>query len=548
MQQSVAIHGRKNLCNLLSYAEEILKGGERIVSDLAKDAMLAFYEHDVSGLEGVTAPDGDECWLRVARLRETASPEPDEAYRPWLAQSSGSGVFDAPQLADTRLVSVTIKEASDLIEAGLAMADDAMRPLGDLADRSDIVDVLLRLKNMPEFTAGFTAWVSGPWTAWAESEKPRRRSIAVYNRLFEIQQRMSAMGDDVPVEAIFGVGIARWNQPAGKINAPLIEAAVEFDLDPEDGALVVRPREQAPRLALRPFDLLEIDGVGKLHREASAQLERLHADPDVGFTPFERAGFETVLRMCHARLSASAVYERNAREDERDRTPPRADETLRISDTWVLYVRQRSVNFRCDDIRRLITQVQQIEDETDLPAPALQMTTRPTDRRVDDDEVDLGSAVLRMPEAPRVDVGRSPRSSSATGGGGGGGGRAKEEKAFFFPLPYNDDQIEIVRRLEDDSVSGVVVQGPPGTGKTHTIANIIAHYMATGQRVLVSAHEPEALAAIQHKLPESIRDLAISVIHSDREGSRKLEQAVDILATQVKQIDKRAYNERRIVD
>ena len=95
-------------------------------------------------------------------------------------------------------------------------------------------------------------------------------------------------------------------------------------------------------------------------------------------------------------------------------------------------------------------------------------------------------------------------------------------------------------------MSGVVVQGPPGTGKTHTIANIIAHYMATGRRVLVSAHEPEALAAIQHKLPETIRDLAISVIHSDREGSRRLEQAVDILATQVKQIDKRAYNERRI--
>lgn len=543
MQQPIAIQGRNNLCNLLSYAEEILKVGERAVSDLAKDAVMAFYEHDISGLEGVTAPDGDEYWLRVARLRETAPPEPHEVYRPWLAKPSGSGVFEPPQLSDTRLVPVTIEEASDLIEAGLATMDDVMKPLGDLANRSDMVDVLLRLNNMPEFAAGFAAWVGGPWTAWAESEKPRRRSIAVYNRLFEIQQRMSAMGDDVAVEVIFGAGIARWNHPAGKVNAPLIEAAVELDLDPEDGALVVRPREQAPRLALRPFDMLEIDGAGKLHREASAQLEGLYADPDIGFSPYERAGFERVLRMCHARLSASAVYERDVREDERDRTPPRADETLRISDTWVLYVRQRSVNFRCDDIRRLISQIQQIEDEADLPAPALQMTTRPTDRRVDDDDVDLGSTALRMPETPHVDVGRSPRSSSGTGGGGRG---AKEEKAFFFPLPYNDDQIEIVRRLEEDTVSGVVVQGPPGTGKTHTIANIIAHYMATGRRVLVSAHEPEALAAIQHKLPESIRDLAISVIHSDREGSRKLEQAIDILATQVKQIDKRAYNERRI--
>lgn len=541
MSQPAVPQGRKDLCNLLSYAEELLKVGERVVSDLARDAITAFYEHEIVGLEGVVAPGVDECWLRVARLRETAPPEPEGVHRPWLAPRSGSGPFDTPRLADTRLVSVTIEEASDLIEAGLAAADDIMTPLGDTADRSGTVDLLLRLANMAEFAAGFAEWVAGPWTAWVESEKPRKRSIAFYNRLFEIQQRMAAMGDDVPVEVMFGVGVARWNHPAGKVNIPLIEASVELELDPEDGAVVVRPREQAPRLALGPFDLLDVEGVGRLQRDASAQLARLYADPDVGFSPYERAGFEMVLRMCHARLSAAAIYERDAHEDEGDRTPPKSDEKLRISETWVLYVRQRSVNFRCDDIRRLVREVQQVEVEADLPAPALQMTARPTDRRVDEDTVDLGSTVLRLPEAPYVSAPIRPPL-----GTGGDGARSAEERAYFFPLPYNDDQIEIIRRLEDPAVNGVVVQGPPGTGKTHTIANIIAHYMATGRRVLVSAHEPEALVAIQHKLPESIRDLAISVIHSDREGSRKLEQAVDILATQVKQIDKRAYNQRRI--
>ena len=151
-----------------------------------------------------------------------------------------------------------------------------------------------------------------------------------------------------------------------------------MELAPEDGALLVRPREQAPRLVLRPFDVLEVEGVGKLHREASAHLQRLHDDPDVGFSPYERASFEGVLRMCHARLSAAAVFERDAREDDGDRTPPRADETLRISDTWVLFVRQRSVNFRCDDIHRLVAQIREAENEADLPAPARQMTTRPS--------------------------------------------------------------------------------------------------------------------------------------------------------------------------
>lgn len=69
--------------------------------------------------------------------------------------------------------------------------------------------------------------------------------------------------------------------------------------------------------------------------------------------------------------------------------------------------------------------------------------------------------------------------------------------------------------------------------------------MATGRRVLVSARSPEALSAIQGKLPGSIRDLAISVIHSDNEGAHRLEQAVRILASQIKQVDFRTYNSRR---
>ncbi len=536
----VAIQGREALCNLLGYADELLKAGERVVSDLARDAVMAFHEHEIAGLEGITAKDDGDCWLRVARLAEVAPPEPDPEYRPWLADPAESGVFAPPRLAETRLLAVGIEEASELIAAGLAMVDDVMQPRGGRANRADAVDVLLRLENLPEFAAGFEAWLAGAWTQWTESERPRRRSIAVYHQLFAVQQRMSSMGDDGPVETVFGVGMARWDHPAAKVNAPLIEAAVELELDPEDGALVIRSREQAPRLALRPFDLLEIESVGRLYREASARLQSLYDDPDVGFSPYMPASFEPVLRMCHARLSAAAVYERDARENEADRAPQTADGKLRISDGWVLYVRQRSLNFRRDDIQRLIAQVREAGDEADLPAPARQLTSRPGDRRVEQDIVDLGSTGPGLPETLQIHgPARSPAGTERSG-------EPEQSGRFFFPLPYNDEQIDIVRRLEQDSVSGVVVQGPPGTGKTHTIANIIAHYMATGRRVLVSAHAPEALAALRQKLPESIRDLAISVIHSDREGSRKLEQAIDILASQVRRIDKRAYNERRI--
>jgi very-short-patch-repair endonuclease/transcription elongation GreA/GreB family factor len=527
---------RKSIRNLLGYAEEILKAGERVVSDLSRDAMASFHEADVAGLDGVfvPSPESDGGWLRVARLHEAPAPRPDETYRDWLVPvGTSSGPFEQPTLRSSLLVRICVEEASDLIEAGLATQDDVMRPKGDHAS-DGVVDVLLRLTNLTEFGTAFNEWVAGPWADWETAERPRRKSIAFYNKLFEIQQRSSSMGDDTPVEAVFGVGVARWAHPLGRINAPLIEASVELELEPDDGTITVRPRLQAPRLALRPFDALDLPGIGRLQKEASLQLEAFYEDTDVGFSPHERTSFELVLRMCHARIASDAVYEPDMRAAD-DRSVPTADSKLRITDSWVLYVRQRSSNFRCDDIRRLAAAIDAAGDG-EIPAPALQMTTRPTDEAVDGTQIDLTGRLVH-PSGPNAG---SPQPYS-----GASAKTVVEERPYFFPLPYNDDQIEIVRRLERPDVSGVVVQGPPGTGKTHTIANIVAHYMATGRRVLVSAHEPEALAAIQDKLPASIRDLAISVIHSDREGARKLEQAVEILASQVKLIDIRDYDRRR---
>ena len=55
----------------------------------------------------------------------------------------------------------------------------------------------------------------------------------------------------------------------------------------------------------------------------------------------------------------------------------------------------------------------------------------------------------------------------------------------FFPKPFNKEQHQIVEKIR--TASGVLVQGPPGTGKSHTIANLICHLLATGQRTLITA-------------------------------------------------------------
>jgi very-short-patch-repair endonuclease len=71
-----------------------------------------------------------------------------------------------------------------------------------------------------------------------------------------------------------------------------------------------------------------------------------------------------------------------------------------------------------------------------------------------------------------------------------------------------------------------LVQGPPGTGKSHTIANLICHLLATGQRVLVTAKTPRALQILEHKLPPSIRPLCISLLGKASQDRNSLEQSV----------------------
>ena len=546
-----ATASQQNLTNLLRYAEEILKISERVISDLAKDSFLTIHEQDVLGLEGVTVDPDDDPWVRFCRLREVPPPSADPMFDDWIMKPTASRPFDRPLLADNRLIRVTVEFASDLVEAGLAELEDVMRPLDN--DASDRVDVLLQLANLREFAVVFSSYVDGPWSEWAAAEQPRRRSIAIYNKLYTVHQRMIALGEDVPEECVFGVGMTRWHHPLARINLPLIEAAVELALDPADGSILVTPRPQPPRLCLQAFDDLKIGAVGRLNRDGGEQLARMYNDPDVGFSPFDKHCFEPVLRMCSARLSASSIYEPDVRKDPGDRSPPAADDKLRIADTWVIYVRQRSIDFRCDDIRKLIDRVQQAPDDATLPPPAVRLTASAADEAIEEDVFDAdGNLIL----PPIVAVTGPPQALGASGGRQGEGGvdGGSPNRPVFFPLAFNEEQETIIRRLEDPASSGVVVQGPPGTGKTHTIANIICHYMATGRRVLVTARTPEALAAIQEKLPPEIRDLAIAVIHSDRQGAHQLEQAIEMLSNQVKQIDLSDYlrvcadKERRLTE
>ena len=97
----------------------------------------------------------------------------------------------------------------------------------------------------------------------------------------------------------------------------------------------------------------------------------------------------------------------------------------------------------------------------------------------------------------------------------------------YFPFPANEEQRQIAQRIDTDY--GLLVQGPPGTGKSHTIRNLICHFLARGQSVLVTSETPRALKVIQNRLPQGLRDLCVTWLGSGKDARISLERSVNTI-------------------
>ncbi|MBB3348344.1 DUF3320 domain-containing protein [Sphingomonas sp. BK069] len=72
--------------------------------------------------------------------------------------------------------------------------------------------------------------------------------------------------------------------------------------------------------------------------------------------------------------------------------------------------------------------------------------------------------------------------------------------SIFTPLPADSSQLTAV--VASAQGRDFVLDGPPGTGKSQTIANMIAHNLAVGRRVLFVAEKRAALDVVQRRLAD----------------------------------------------
>jgi len=504
---------KARLIGLLDYVEELARLPERAILSVRNYRTLLFHEQQLRGKVGIHHDVADEdgaIWLRIDRLQRQKPPLPDEAIRPWM--SVGNDPAKAPEVRDAIIMTMTRNEAKDLVEQGLVEVDDVMEsPKGEL----ELVDVRLLLDRLPNVSSSIQEYLASSWTQWSAAEIPRRETIAIYDKFFSVLQTIETAGVDNPLEMVFGVGFALWKTQERTVEHPIVEAFVEASIDPRTHAIQVRARETELQVYLKPFLELDNAAVPALRKRALSHIERLSgtstdATPAAEFSPFIPGTFEPILRDAVTLLSPEARYWPDVADDPDNRALPEIADVLTITDNWAIYVRPRSGNLFAQDLGRLKKSIES-SNEDELPPVGRRLVTRPRDLVDVTIGPDLSGGLGTTWNQSPVDTAR----------------QETDHTDVLFPKPFNDAQVEIIRRLKREE--GVVVQGPPGTGKTHTIANIICHYLATGRSVLVVSKGEPALEVLRSQIPDEVRNFAISLLTSERQGLKQLEHAVEFM-------------------
>lgn len=487
------ISPRELLHRLFVYIEEQLKDIDPRAFQIGKSALPRLFPKDLTNLPGVffdVQEEGDHVWLKVERLEESPPPVSD-------SEKFGKAI---------RIDADPNGKPPQFIEAAL---DTLIRVAQKEVPEAEHQVLAARLRTEAE--SALVASVS-KWQEWAARERPRRKTISLYSDLFALRHQLHAEQTANPVEFVWGLGMASWKLTfEGKpfdFQYPLLTQPLEISLDKESMSLEVRPRATEPGCEMDGFVACGIQGASECEK---AMLEQLSRHKDTPVSPFSASSYADVLKLVARNLDSRGGYVEVLAKGE---DAPAAGEHLAVSDSWVMFTRPKSNNFLVADLRNIRSK---LEAGCQIPDGPLALVTPPSDMPLDYHAVNF-------------------RGLSGRGSGGGSG--ASDTKELYFPLPYNQEQVTIVQRLE--RAAGVTVQGPPGTGKTHTIANIICHYLATGKRVLVTSKGEPALEVLQGKIPKEVQPLTVALLAGDRDGIRQFQASIEAIQHQVSQLNPEA--------
>ena len=341
------------------------------------------------------------------------------------------------------------------------------------------------LNDSPEVQETWLEYLVEQWEPWAAAMREWQEVHRVYESVDFMRRRVEEAAERY--ECVVGVGLVQWRDSSGaNVKRHLLTGAAEIEFDASRGVLSVVPAASFEAFKVE-LDMLDLTDQPRLEQSGvSDALEEL----DVEAWNVDKVA--NILREIANRTRGDAQV------DERAIKPlGQADDGFRVLFAPALILRER----RPTALDEIIDRLSGPNGDDGMSSP-----TAPWARLLGE-----GKDGSPRDNLPRSAPERASENADLPG-------------RLYFPLQNNEEQRQIAGRLLESPC--IVVKGPPGTGKSWTIANLMCHLLASGERVLVTAQTSKALTVLRDMLPQELQDLCVTAFGSTREDQRVLEQGV----------------------
>lgn len=322
----------------------------------------------------------------------------------------------------------------------------------------------------------YTDWAAER-NAWVEKQKELEKTRDFFSDLYKICVDLERESETL--ELIVADGFMR-DRTIPELNHPILTRRVKIRHDAAENTIYIEDTDVETELYTVMFQGMEDVNLASINNLRDDLYQN-------DYHPLDRNDLPVFFKMFVHQLSSESLY-------SEDGIPDHWQEKERL----LLYRNPCYIlRKRMDGTLKAIEQIIAHIDETgEIPAPI-------------GDIVEGGK--IKVP----TDTGETSIEEQLAAVGG-------ESIDILLSKEANKEQLEIARRIE--RYNAVLVQGPPGTGKTHTIANLMGHFLAQGKSVLVTSHTQKALGVLKEKLAPGLQNLCVSVLD---DSNVDMEKSVD---------------------
>jgi len=325
----------------------------------------------------------------------------------------------------------------------------------------------------------FMSYVNLSLVPWAREWRRVERVRRIYSKFYKIMRLMEKQGEDY--ELLLGFGLLCYkkinNENKEKlIRRHLIVARISMEFNAQIGSIIVRGSENWPELQAE-LDMLAAGSPEQKNIEKECAALAEIDDPWNG-------ELMAVARKISNHVSFDCVFSEG-------NEPSEVKKTMTLDWAPALICRKRSTQ----TVREALDSIAE-GNNLDCFADFAELEAREGGEGVERDSKDHDLKDVH-------------------------------DQEVYFPRPTNEKQRAILGKVI--RARRTLVQGPPGTGKSHTIANLISHFLAVGKRALITAHNARALASLAAHLPDEIRPLCVFDFGNREEERKSLESSISTI-------------------